>query len=187
MLFALAVIGLTLAGAAYLRAEVGAKVVVAARDLPAYHRLAQADLREENVSRGSVPDGAEVDRDAILGKYTTSRVLHDQPLRRAALGPRLDDAPTSELVVTALNATPGQALNGALARGDQVRLLLSADAVHRPPVAIAGVLVLDVSPPEGDRPQYVLTFGLNGVQRDLYTGTEWTRWELVREKPYEQP
>ncbi len=185
--FVLAAIGLTLAGAVYLRVQGGVSVAVATNDLPAYHQLAQTDVELREVPRSDVPDDAILDPDLLRGRYTTGPVGTGEPLRRDTLGPPLHDEALTGLVVSTLSASPAQTLNGALASGDRVQLVLAADSDNQPPVSLGRVLVLDVTAPGTGRGDYLLTVGLDAGQRRDYTATDWNRWWLVRTESFDLP
>lgn len=151
----LAISVLALLGAAYLTfGENRTEIYVAAVDLPAYHQLTQADVRKKSVSARELPEGATTERDALIGRYTLSWTMQEEPLRLNQLGPRLGPQAISGSVL-ALPANSETTLGARLGRGDIVDVLLSpqSDMAIDPPATsrrIGGVLVLDTTPPPNE-------------------------------------
>jgi hypothetical protein len=182
-LLALLALAVTAAGAVYLRGQSGVTVVVSTRDLPAFHRISQEDVVETRVAKSSLPAAFESDEDAVIGKFTTSPLDKSSVLVGETLGPRLNQTNPSALVVTALDASPAQALSGALKAGDRVTLLIS-DAPSAIPLVIRHVIVLhEVRVKKG---AYVVTVGLQRKQAKAFASTTLTDWRLLRERAYEQ-
>lgn len=139
------------AGALYLSAASRTtEAFSAATDLPAFHQIREVDIRLSNLTDADVPDDAITDREAILGRYTISRIPQDTAFGQTALGPQI---PTGELngkrivgVTPTLETTAGW----SLAPGDLVDITFGiASAAATKGVTLANVRVLDISEDRG--------------------------------------
>jgi Flp pilus assembly protein CpaB len=134
-------------GAIYLWRGVGStSVYTAARDLPAYHRIREQDVRRQDVRSSGLPDHAVTVRDAVVGHYTLGAVRQDDLFDSSKVGPVLNDQALDERHVIGLRGSLADVLNDQLAPGDRVDVLLSPrqrDAATRG-VRLHDVLVLDV-------------------------------------------
>lgn len=178
-------LSLTAAGVVYLRSQSGITVVVTTRNLPAYHLVGQIDVTERTLARSSLPAGFESDEDAVVGKYTQVAVKRSKVLGSSELGPPLAVPDLNQLHITALDATPAQALAGVLGPGDRVSLLLFTASSSRPFKILHNVLVLDAS--ETAQNQYVVVFALDSNQAAAYSATSWSDWRLIRDQAFLLP
>jgi pilus assembly protein CpaB len=102
---------------------IGVPVLVAARDLPAGHRLTGSDLRVARWAPGSAPDGAQAQASALLGRISAGPLRRGSALTDAdLLGPGiLAGQPAGLVAVPVRLADPAAALLAH--RGDQVDVL----------------------------------------------------------------
>ena len=123
-----------------------AYVYTAARDLPAFHQIAEEDLRKSPVLRSSLPKAPVTSRDALLGHYTLDPVGQDTPIDAARIGPMLPVGALRATVVTGLPASPADVMHGGLSQGDEVDVVLSPRAPSRSSggATLQHVLVMDV-------------------------------------------
>lgn len=140
---------------------------------------------EKTVARSSLPASFESDELAIIGRYTTDSVEKSDVIVEDVLGPRLESVNPSELAVTALDATPAQALSGALRAGDLVSLVLSAGPGSTSTVVIRDVVVLNAVQVNDEA--HVVTVGLDESQATDFGSTTFVDWRLVREVAYQLP
>jgi hypothetical protein len=99
-------------------------VLVATRDIPAYHVISPAD-----VALGTRP-AAPKERYAALpveGRLTLTAIAKNQPLRQAQVAPDVASVLTGALTVHGFAVSRATALNGALRPGDRIQLLMVRD------------------------------------------------------------
>ena len=99
-------------------------VIAVSRDLPAGHRLADADLTVHPLDRGLVPDGVVTDTAVVLGTRLTAPVRRGEVLTDARLADAGGNADSRRVVPIPL-ADP--AMGALLKPGDVVDLVVSAD------------------------------------------------------------
>lgn len=114
------------AGAIYLwRGVKTTATYTAARSLPAYHRIREEDLRRDEVRSSDLPEDAVTVPGAALGHYTLTNVHQDDPFDATKLGPALSEQALAGRHVIGLPGSSSDVLNGQLARGDRIDVLLS--------------------------------------------------------------
>ncbi|GAB3425700.1 hypothetical protein GCM10027569_63800 [Flindersiella endophytica] len=182
--FALVILSLAAIGFTYLSVTSDEKqIYVAARDIPPYHQLTQADLRLASRSRREVPKKAveEGKRNDLLGAYTLSALGQDKPFSTSMVGPHVPDGSLDGRVMVALAASPETALGGRLGRGDRVDVLLSSEA-PTDSVRLNDVLVVDVlDTKRGDS----VVLGIKSSDEDhLLTGYAGSKVLVIRVKSY---
>jgi Flp pilus assembly protein CpaB len=125
-------------------AQAGAKVpvLVAARDIPAGHVIAAADLKTVNVS-GGVTAVAGNHMSEVVGRTAAVEILPQTPVQLAMVASRSSLSPSQALVGVA--EAPGQIPSAGLVPGDQVQVLelpqksASLSSVSSPVLATATV------------------------------------------------
>lgn len=181
------VFALCVGGAIYLWQGVGSTSVYgAARDLPAFQRIEETDIRRVEVRSSAVPDHATTVRDALLGHYTVGPVRQDDPFDTSQLGPVLPEQTLDSARVIGLRASVADAVDGRLARGDQVDILLSSPTVTRGrATSIRNAVVLDVIKRST---YYVLVFALTTAgESDLLRAGGRGRVFFSRTAPFRRP
>jgi Flp pilus assembly protein CpaB len=120
----------------------GQRVAVAVRDLEAGSMLAEGDVRFESVS-ASEPVGATYvtarELTVLRGRVLTAPVFADEPLLQAHLRPR---AASSGRRAMSIPVDRARAVNGNLAPGDRIDVVVAADDAVT--IVVAGAEVLDV-------------------------------------------
>lgn len=140
-----------LAGFLFLRAYPGNQLVwVAAADLPAFHQIAEPDIRPADKRRSDLPSKAVTNRNDLVGHYTLGPVEQGKVLT-TRVGPQLASGSLQRLRPVAINAGSETTLAGQLAAGDNVDLILSSTSADETSksVTIRDLLVLDVPPARG--------------------------------------
>jgi Flp pilus assembly protein CpaB len=171
-------------GVLYLTLSGGTeRVYLAARDLPAYHQLTQADVRTAEVPRGEVPADAVRDRDALLGRYTLLAAQQDRPYQGSQLGPKLPDGALDRPLV-AVKAVAETTMGGRLSRGDRVDVVLPPSQNGPAAVRLADVLVVDTV----GGPDAALILGINPAQENELPAVRGAVGPvIVRTHPYAGP
>jgi len=151
-------LGLVLTLAALRDEPTGQRVAVAARDLAAGVPLRASDVRFEPVrASGDVLAHLVGDDGAWRGRVLTTAVPAGAPLAAASLRGR---ASADGLRAMSIPVDRARAVNGRLAAGDRVDVVLARDGVAT--VVAAGLEVLDVAGEDG---------GAFGAQRGQLTVT----------------
>jgi Flp pilus assembly protein CpaB len=141
------VVALAIFGFIYLKPNNGSVMIyVAAYDLPVYHQIMQADIRQAAVPIGEVPPNAAHDREDLIDHYTLQAVAQGKAFDGNLIGPRLLPRTLDGLVMTALNSSAETTLGNRLARGDRVDILLSPTMASKSeqPERLKYVLVIDI-------------------------------------------
>ena len=124
-------------------APAGARLTVAARDLPAGRRLAPGDLEVVTVPPGGVPDGA---RSSPVGETLAAPVRRGEPITDLRLlGATL--APSTPGLVAVPVRLPDAGVAGLLRPGERVDLL-ATDPVGGTTQPVAADVVVLAVPPE---------------------------------------
>ena len=187
----LLVLFMSVAGTVYLWTQTtdSQDVYAAARDLPAYHRITEADVRRVRIQSSDVPGHPAVARDSLLGRYTLVAVSQDTLFDTSRLGPRLEPALFARAGVTGLEASGADVMNGRLARGDMVDVLLSPQS---PKVARAtrlrAAVILDVSRQSADANRYAVVLLISkGDETQLEQAGGSARAFFIRVASYQAP
>jgi hypothetical protein len=99
-------------------------VLIAARDIPAYHVITSSDLvlgtraGDRRGTYASLP---------VEGRLTLTAIGKNQPLHQSQIAPDIASVLPGPLTVHGFAATRATVLNGALQAGDRVELLLVDD------------------------------------------------------------
>jgi pilus assembly protein CpaB len=103
-------------------------VVVAARDVPAGHRLTTADLRTRSWLPGTAPDGQVADVAAALGRVSAGALGRGTPVTQAdLLGPGLLSGQPSWVLAVPIRVG-GAGPPGLVRRGDHVDVIANGMA-----------------------------------------------------------
>ena len=155
-------------------------VLVAAHDLPAGTRLADADLTTLELRPGTEPDGLVPDP---TGLTLASALRRGEPVTDArVLGPALTDG-HADMVATPVRL-PDPAMASLLRAGDRVDVL-AADPQGGPTQVLAeSALVLAVPAPSDDAvadalPGRLVVLGLDGSEVPEVAGASVTRFLSV--------
>ncbi|MBJ7357788.1 MAG: pilus assembly protein CpaB [Nocardioides sp.] len=155
-------------------------VLVAAHDLPAGTRLADADLTTLELRPGTEPDGLVPDP---TGSTLASALRRGEPVTDArVLGPALTDG-HADMVATPVRL-PDPAMASLLRAGDRVDVL-AADPQGGPTQVLAeSALVLAVPAPSDDAvadalPGRLVVLGLDGSEVPEVAGASVTRFLSV--------
>jgi Flp pilus assembly protein CpaB len=84
----LVILALGAAGSWYLHDRAQRMVIVAARDLPAFHQIRASDLKKAELAAGGSNSGGRQRPSDMVGKYTLATVSKGKPLTAGSLGPR---------------------------------------------------------------------------------------------------
>jgi hypothetical protein len=117
------------------------RVLVATRDLPAFHLVQPGDVTF--TSPRSASAGALTARRAAVGHHTLTAIKADEVITSAEMGARAPSASDGWPVLTVVGG-PRTTLGGRLARGDRVNLLLQALPEGPPAGLVRDALVLDM-------------------------------------------
>jgi len=181
------VVLLAAAGVAYLVLTSGnEEVYVADVDLPAYHQIAQSDVRVKSVDRADVPADAVRERATLVGRYTLTATSQDQPFQVTKLGPLLPEQ-SLQGPITALPSSSETTMGGQLARGDVVDILLSRNGTADPPLTnrkVSGARVLDII--EGPKAAVIVAITPLSIE-DLMAARGSSTVVVVRVQPYAGP
>jgi Flp pilus assembly protein CpaB len=113
-------------------------VLVAARDLPAGHRLQDGDLRVAAWAPGSVPEGRRSSSAAAVGRLTAGPLPRGAPVTDAGLvGPGLLLGQPSDVLAVPVRISAGS-VAGLVSRGDRVDVISTVTSE----TVVAGALVL---------------------------------------------
>lgn len=122
-------------------------------NVPAFHVLSAADVRPLWWPEARIPADAVKSASAAVGHVTMTSLAADKPITASELGPAAA-AHRGALSVVGVPATGAMALDGALASGQAVEVIVNSKA---PDPGHVRVLVLSVSRTgTGDRPYVVL-------------------------------
>ena len=141
------VVALAIFGFIYLKPNNGSVTIyVGAYDLPAYHQILQADIRQATVPIGKVPSNAVRDREDLIDHYTLQAIVQGKAFNGNLIGPRLLPRTLDGLMMMALNSSAETTLGNRLAKGDRVDILLSPTMVNKSeqPKRLKHVLVIDI-------------------------------------------
>jgi len=140
----------------------------AARDLPAYHFIREDDVRRDEIRSSELPDHAVTARDALLRHYTVNSISQDDPFDSTKLGPIVDEQALERRSVVGLSGSSADVLNGKLARGDLVDVLLSPkEAGTGRGARLQELLVLDVDKRSKNARDYVIVLAVSASEERL--------------------
>jgi hypothetical protein len=178
-------------GGIYLWRGIGTREVYGADiDLPAYHQIAQSDVRKIRLRSTDVPNHATDNRNDLIGRYTLGEVRQDRPFETDNLGPILTGVELSKLRIVGLPASAADTNGGTLARGDRIDILLSSTAVNggAHSATLSGVVVIDVRPDDNQSGKFVLMSGLSVAdEAKLLSAGGTARIFILRVAPYTPP
>jgi pilus assembly protein CpaB len=163
-------------------APAGIKIVVAAQDIPAATVILTDMLTLKEYPTGLVPVDAYTQTASIVGSTTTTRVIHDDPVRRAQFLPASGRVGSSLIVpegkvLAAFPSTDILNSTGAVQPGDHVDILIT--------MPISGTARLDAgagteSQVQGGARGIVSQATLQNVE--VYSTGEWTPPEATADK-----
>lgn len=179
------------AGTIYL--TVGDRTVVvygAGSDLPAYHQIAEPEVRRLELPASEIPEHAVRDRETLIGHYTLRAVRQDRAIDRSQVGPQLAMGTLVRRGIVGFATSSADVLDGRLARGDRVDVLLPArtPSGRQSAAALKGALVLDVRQDSAAAGRYAIIVALARAERlALMASAGTSRLRLVRVATYRRP
>lgn len=123
-------------------------LIVAARDLPAYHLVTPQDLRQISRAAGGLPSEVLAEQNDIINRYTLEPVTAGNTIRRTQLKALPRSGLLDDTVSVGIPATPSMVLGGSLKAGDVVDITVGVAGPQPSPApgTFENLLVLDVKP-----------------------------------------
>jgi Flp pilus assembly protein CpaB len=144
------------------------QVLVPVSDLPAYHRLGQADLTAELRPERGMPDGLLLPGTPFAGRAILDDLDRGEPIR----GDRLSSVLPPDVVIDSLLVAAGSAtLDGSLRAGDRVDLVFtwpSENPAEVGQIVLEAVLVLGVESVSEDEGSVTVVVAMPRSCRDAY-------------------